>query len=89
MKRLIAFPLVFAAFFGPMSTMPTNDNGTVAAATISVETPMTAAEAIRQEEHDEATEDTPWLIVLPLAFAIPLAVLLVPAFFGKRRGGGH
>ena len=37
-----------------------------------------------QEEH---TKDTPWAIILPIAFAIPLAVLVVPAFL--RRRGGH
>jgi hypothetical protein len=42
-----------------------------------------------QEAEDEATEDTPWLIVLPLAFAIPLAVLLLPSLLARRRGGGH
>jgi len=35
----------------------------------------------------EYTEDTPWAVVLPLAFAIPLAVLVVPALL--RRRGGH
>ncbi len=37
-----------------------------------------------EEEH---TESTPWAIILPLAFAIPLAVLVVPAIL--RRRGGH
>jgi hypothetical protein len=40
--------------------------------------------------HDEPTEhtaSTPWAVILPLAFAIPLAVLIVPAFFLRRRGG--
>jgi hypothetical protein len=32
-------------------------------------------------------ESTPWAVVLPLAFIIPLAVLIVPAFFLRR--GGH
>ena len=39
--------------------------------------------------HDETTEgdaSTPWAIILPLAFAIPLAVLVVPALL-RRRGG--
>ena len=36
---------------------------------------------------DEHTEDTPWAIILPLSFAIPLAVLFIPAFVGRR--GGH
>ncbi|HEY5624987.1 MAG TPA: hypothetical protein VIT93_00710 [Dehalococcoidia bacterium] len=40
-----------------------------------------------QEEADH-TEDTPWAIILPLAFAIPLAVLFIPAFL-RRRGGSH
>ncbi len=39
------------------------------------------------EEPAEHTESTPWAIVLPLAFAIPLAVLFVPAFLHRRRGG--
>jgi len=34
-----------------------------------------------EEEH---TEDTPWAVILPIAFAIPLAVLIVPALL--RRG---
>lgn len=41
-----------------------------------------------QEEPAEQTKDTPWAVILPLAFAIPLAVLVVPAFL-HRRGGGH
>ncbi|MCH8052264.1 MAG: hypothetical protein IIC86_09630 [Chloroflexi bacterium] len=39
--------------------------------------------------HDEPTdhtESTPWAVVLPLAFAIPLAVLFVPAFLRRRAG---
>lgn len=32
--------------------------------------------------------DTPWWLILPLAFLIPAATLLVPAFY-RRRGGGH
>ena len=38
--------------------------------------------------HDEPAEDasTPWAIILPLAFAIPLAVLLVPSFLRRRSG---
>ena len=39
------------------------------------------------QEGDDHTEDTPWAIILPLAFAIPLAVLFVPALL--RRRGGH
>ncbi len=39
-----------------------------------------------QDEPAEHAEGTPWEIVLPLAFAIPLAVLFVPAFV-RRRGG--
>lgn len=35
---------------------------------------------------DDHTESTPWAVVLPLAFAIPLAVLVIPAFL-RRRGG--
>ena len=31
-------------------------------------------------------ESTPWAVVLPLAFAIPLAVLFVPAFLRRRAG---
>ena len=34
----------------------------------------------------EHTESTPWAVVLPLAFAIPLAVLFVPAFLRRRTG---
>jgi hypothetical protein len=41
----------------------------------------------RQEVPDDASKDTPWAIVLPLAFAIPLAVLFVPAFLRKRSPG--
>ncbi|MCH7953878.1 MAG: hypothetical protein IIC25_08315 [Chloroflexi bacterium] len=39
--------------------------------------------------HDEPTdhtESTPWAVILPLAFAIPLAVLFVPAFLRRRAG---
>lgn len=42
-----------------------------------------------QEEDSKRDKDTPWAVVLPLAFAIPLAVLLVPAFLRKRTPGGH
>lgn len=35
---------------------------------------------------DERDESTPWVIILPLAFAIPLAVLVIPALI-RRRGG--
>jgi hypothetical protein len=40
-----------------------------------------------QGEAGENDKDTPWAVVLPLAFAIPLATLLVPAFLARRRGG--
>ena len=40
-----------------------------------------------QEEPAEHTEDTPWAIILPIAFAIPLAVLFVPAVLHRWRGG--
>ncbi len=41
-----------------------------------------------QEDLDgDHTVSTPWAVVLPIAFAIPLAVLVVPAFL--RRRGGH
>ena len=40
-----------------------------------------------QEEPTEHTESTPWAVVRRLALIIPLAVLIVPAFF--RRRGGH
>ena len=39
------------------------------------------------DEPAEHTESTPWAVILPLAFAIPLAVLFVPALL--RRRGGH
>lgn len=39
-----------------------------------------------QEEPSEGDESTPWAIILPLAFAIPLAVLVIPALI-RRRGG--
>ena len=45
-------------------------------------------EAPPQDEPAEPDDkDTPWAIVLPIAFAIPLAVLVVPALI--RRRGGH
>ncbi len=40
-----------------------------------------------QDEPTEGDKSTPWAVVLPLAFAIPLAVLVIPAFL--RRRGGH
>ena len=40
-----------------------------------------------QDEPTEGDKSTPWAVILPLAFAIPLAVLIIPAFF--RRRGGH
>ena len=40
-----------------------------------------------QDEPTEGDESTPWAVILPLAFAIPLAVLFIPAFL--RRRGGH
>ena len=40
-----------------------------------------------QEEPAEPGASTPWAIILPIAFAIPLAVLVVPALI--RRRGGH
>ncbi len=39
-----------------------------------------------ESPEDDHTESTPWAVVLPLAFAIPLAVLVIPAFL-RRRGG--
>ncbi len=44
-------------------------------------------EAPPQDGPTEHTESTPWAVILPLAFAIPLAVLIVPALL--RRRGGH
>jgi hypothetical protein len=34
-------------------------------------------------------KDVPVYILLPLAFIIPIAVLLGFSFFVRRRGGGH
>ena len=39
-----------------------------------------------QAEPTEADASSPWAVILPLAFIIPLAVLIVPAFFLRRRG---
>lgn len=91
MKRLIAFPLIFAVFFGMPATMPGHDTGTVQAATVvTIEAPVSGTEVVAQTDDSEANDkDTPWAVVLPLAFAIPLAVLLVPAFLSKRTPGGH
>jgi hypothetical protein len=50
--------------------------------------PGQTPDAPSQEEPADHTEDTPWAIILPLAFGIPLAVLVVPAFL-RRGGGGH
>jgi hypothetical protein len=36
----------------------------------------------------EGEKDPPWAVILPLAFGIPLATLLVPVFF-RRGGAGH
>ncbi len=44
-------------------------------------------EAPPQDEPAEPNESTPWAVILPIAFAIPLAVLVVPALL--RRRGGH
>ena len=41
-----------------------------------------------ESPEDEHAVSTPWAVILPIAFAIPLAVLFVPAFL-RRRGGGH
>ena len=49
---------------------------------------IVVGEAPPEDAPTEHTEDTPWAVVLPLAFAIPLAVLLVPALL-RRRGGSH
>jgi hypothetical protein len=40
-----------------------------------------------QEESAEHDKDTPWAVVLPLAFGIPLAVLLIPAYLRRRSAG--
>jgi hypothetical protein len=40
-----------------------------------------------QDEAGDHEKDTPWAVVLPIAFAIPLATLLVPAFLRKRTAG--
>jgi hypothetical protein len=90
MKRLIAFPLIFAVFFGPIGAMPGHGTGSVEAATVvSIDVLPVDGDIVAQEEpaEDEATEDTPWAVVLPLAFGIPLAVLLLPAFLRKRSLG--
>ena len=39
-----------------------------------------------QDEPSEESLATPWAVVLPLAFLIPLAVILVPAFIIRRHG---
>jgi hypothetical protein len=41
-----------------------------------------------QDQAEEDEKDPPWAVILPLAFGIPLATLLVPAFF-RRGGAGH
>ena len=89
MRRLMALPLIFAVFFGPIGSMPGHETGSVQAATVTtVETPTTTSEIVaRQEEPEAESKDTPWAIVLPLAILIPLAVLLIPAFFLKRTPG--
>ncbi len=43
-------------------------------------------EAPPQDEPAEPTASTPWAIILPIAFAIPLAVLVVPALLRRRAG---
>ena len=48
---------------------------------------IVVGEAPPEDVPTEHTESTPWAVVLPLAFAIPLAVLVVPAFL--RRRGSH
>ena len=40
-----------------------------------------------ESEPAEGDKSTPWAVILPIAFAIPLAVLIVPALL--RRRGGH
>ncbi len=40
----------------------------------------------QDEPPGEHTESTPWAIILPIAFAIPLAVLVVPALLRRRVG---
>jgi hypothetical protein len=42
----------------------------------------------KQPESEEHDKDTPWAVVLPLSFAIPLAVLFLPALL-RRRTPGH
>lgn len=49
--------------------------------------PATGGEDEASEEGE--TEDLPWVPILILAFAIPVAVLLIPSFFGKGGSGGH
>jgi hypothetical protein len=88
MKRLLPFPFILAVFFGPTSTMPEGDTGTVYAATVAgVDAPAADGTSITQDAETDDEKDTPWAVVLPIAFAIPLATLLVPAFLRKRTAG--
>ncbi len=61
--------------------------GTIAAIEAVTGPGIPPNEAPPQDDPADHTESTPWAIILPLAFAIPLAVLVVPAFL--RRRGGH
>jgi hypothetical protein len=90
-KRLLALPLVFALFFAPLHVIPDEGAGTAEAATVAAADGPLAGDVIVSQDagpEDGQTKDTPWAVILPLAFGIPLAVLVVPAFL-RRGGGGH
>jgi hypothetical protein len=89
-KRLLALPLVFAVFFAPLHVTPDEGSGTAeAAAVAAADGPLAGDVIVSQDaQPEDHTEDTPWAVILPLAFGIPLAVLVVPAFL-RRGGGGH
>ncbi len=75
-----------------------SDGGTVVGEALPEDVPVSSedsggdvpaaqpGEAPPQDEPAEPNESTPWAIILPIAFAIPLAVLVVPALL-LRRGG--
>jgi len=85
---------VIFAYLGPDGAYATTDCwGDMAAASITNVEAITGPGvppdgAPPQEEPAEPDgASTPWAIILPIAFAIPLAVLIVPALL--RRRGGH
>ncbi|MEX0682858.1 MAG: hypothetical protein WD904_00095 [Dehalococcoidia bacterium] len=57
-----------------------------AVAVISDRVELWTGTDVAQADSDHE-KDTPWAVVLPLAFAIPLATLLLPTFLRKRSGG--